>query len=893
MYYEVSAITGLPSLIDVVLSLLPKHEEGFWVTNGLSPAWNFEIELFDPIHGMIVIKPPASYIFAAPAFTRTSNIYQLSTTRLRFSGASHTRLAHQIGVYHIIRIIYGNIVKSNELRGTIRTTIAKRLVSEWPHALFPLGINDLNNPDKALNIALKKIENRFGLTFDELYSSVMEKIGMELIGIAGLLHDIGHGGWGHILDALNGIVFKILSNVADIITMPLARTLLEIQKLDITSAIYVLSHSEQLRTSIKEGFNSFLIDNIKNPDLKDILDRMNNRGAFSDVISTIITEDLSITAINGRLHSIAVSWLNVGEFRGGKNFDNEALLKYLLFAIIAEFLYVISMLGIQLLDDKTVTEESYSGVHGKDVETAVYGFNVDRLDWVPRDTYNLGLCNIGQEGKLCVQRNNLRKNMRYLYDPLKGQNPLFTIETKRFGAGRNGLIYILRNNGNEKVREIYDLLGELRTTLYDKYHDRLKSVYDSILIRAGYSSFMIVYNSALKKLSKDVSTRVAISFLLNNDEEFISESKAILRATEGEPRIHGAAALAAETNPGSLLGGAVSNDLINSVTKYFETGSKLDFIVSEFNNIYRGYSQKCGQACKYIVKTNYFLASSSQTFRDLLDQGYVLVHSTPIDENIEKYHPIRIGRLDMYPNKLILIKSITMADLEKRIQQLENENHASDIISNNLVKLKEAYSGGQHVCVEGREIKEKDEIIKQLAKTFSNLVDALEISFIEFLSNLIIKKTIPRLSELSPQQKKLNNDGKCSELNNLSYVYVNYVHYLFKDLSRVVDASSEGMLNNKINEKYKRIPLFFLFIVIDTDKEPIGNKEKLQDLMEKLHRCGLNKIIEIVANIAAIVVNARIGQELFIHCIRSHPKSRDEIKKGWDEAEKEKIFDNL
>ena len=113
-------------------------------------------EVFDEVHGYIKLTPLALAFCDTPEFQRLAFIKQLGSSSFVFPSADHTRKAHSFGCYHLSR------------------TMAEHLRAKYPHIV--------NNRD------------------------------IELIGIAGLLHDIGHGPFSHVFDNLLSSVPGVLSH---------------------------------------------------------------------------------------------------------------------------------------------------------------------------------------------------------------------------------------------------------------------------------------------------------------------------------------------------------------------------------------------------------------------------------------------------------------------------------------------------------------------------------------------------------------------------------------------------------------------------------------------------------------------------------------------------------
>jgi len=117
----------------------------------------------DNVWGNIDLDDLAKDIIDTPEFQRLDKIHQLSFSYYVYRGAKHTRFEHSIGVYHITKRIFNEVL--------------------YNHAR--LGIN----------FPKKDISKSFGTEDSEIIQVIKE-----IVSIAGLLHDITHIPFGHSLE---------------------------------------------------------------------------------------------------------------------------------------------------------------------------------------------------------------------------------------------------------------------------------------------------------------------------------------------------------------------------------------------------------------------------------------------------------------------------------------------------------------------------------------------------------------------------------------------------------------------------------------------------------------------------------------------------------------------
>ena len=105
-------------------------------------------QIYDPIHAFITITPLMQSIIDTSEFQRLRDLKQLGAVQYIYPSATHTRFEHSLGVSHLAGIMAENLMKS----------------------------------EYSLDLPLEK--SRF----------------IEIVRIAGLIHDIGHGPFSHLYD---------------------------------------------------------------------------------------------------------------------------------------------------------------------------------------------------------------------------------------------------------------------------------------------------------------------------------------------------------------------------------------------------------------------------------------------------------------------------------------------------------------------------------------------------------------------------------------------------------------------------------------------------------------------------------------------------------------------
>lgn len=132
-------------------------------------------KIFDTIHKNIKISNLACHFIDTEQFQRLRGLHQLGTCHYVYPCATHSRFEHSIGVYHLAGRLCNCIINN-----THQDDIDKYL-QKIPY--------------------LQNYFNRRSLRYKQkTVKCVMDDYIVELIKIAGLCHDIGHGPFSHVFD---------------------------------------------------------------------------------------------------------------------------------------------------------------------------------------------------------------------------------------------------------------------------------------------------------------------------------------------------------------------------------------------------------------------------------------------------------------------------------------------------------------------------------------------------------------------------------------------------------------------------------------------------------------------------------------------------------------------
>lgn len=125
-------------------------------------------EICDSIHGHIKLTKLACLIIDTPQFQRLRYLHQLGTCHYTFPNATHTRFEHSIGTYHL----------AGKVLDTIKSNSNQELITKY--------LSKIPELKKYFNEKAKQI--------------ILDPYVCELVKIAALCHDIGHGIFSHVFD---------------------------------------------------------------------------------------------------------------------------------------------------------------------------------------------------------------------------------------------------------------------------------------------------------------------------------------------------------------------------------------------------------------------------------------------------------------------------------------------------------------------------------------------------------------------------------------------------------------------------------------------------------------------------------------------------------------------
>jgi len=137
----------------------------------------------DIIHDSIELTPIAKTIVDTQIFQRLRNLHQLGVCYLIFPNANNNRFEHSIGTYHLAGLLIEKLIKNSKHREINKGLLEIKYIRHYLLKNFELDDNE------------ESIE-----FLEKLNTILIDDYLIELIKIAGLVHDIGHGPFSHLFD---------------------------------------------------------------------------------------------------------------------------------------------------------------------------------------------------------------------------------------------------------------------------------------------------------------------------------------------------------------------------------------------------------------------------------------------------------------------------------------------------------------------------------------------------------------------------------------------------------------------------------------------------------------------------------------------------------------------
>lgn len=181
----------------------------------------------DNVHGFISLSGIACRIIDTPEFQRLRHLHQLGTCFFVYPNATHTRFEHSLGTYHL----------ANRMLMAIRKNIDPVKLNEWLDQV----------------IELKEYCKR---TYGDKKHHKLDDYVCELVKIAALCHDIGHGPFSHAFDDFINSVKNNYKNNKEFLHQHENRSLIIFRR--------IIRNDKVLKTIITESDIEF-IESIINP----------------------------------------------------------------------------------------------------------------------------------------------------------------------------------------------------------------------------------------------------------------------------------------------------------------------------------------------------------------------------------------------------------------------------------------------------------------------------------------------------------------------------------------------------------------------------------------------------------------------------------------------------
>jgi HD superfamily phosphohydrolase len=195
-------------------------------------------EIIDLVHGTIKLSDIATKIIDTPYFQRLRYIKQLGVCYLVYPNAIHTRFEHSIGTYYLAGRLLNSIKKNSD------------------------------NISLSHDLVIPELDNYYMRTYRDRVHIKLDDYVCELIKIAALCHDIGHGPFSHMFDDI------FINNYKKIHSKHEVRSGLILE--------YIINSDEHLSNIIKDPEITFM---------KNLIDPQKHHTSFIyQIVSNIVTQ---------------------------------------------------------------------------------------------------------------------------------------------------------------------------------------------------------------------------------------------------------------------------------------------------------------------------------------------------------------------------------------------------------------------------------------------------------------------------------------------------------------------------------------------------------------------------------------------------------------------------
>lgn len=149
----------------------------------------------DVIHNSIYTTRLANAIIDNKIFQRLRNLHQLGLCYMVFPNANNTRFEHSLGTYHLAGCLVNSLISNSEIKEINKSLLEIDYIKNYLLKKFNLETNE-----ESTNFLL----NNKTCLLDDFIT--------ELIKLAGLCHDIGHGPFSHMFDEWLQSISELESN---------------------------------------------------------------------------------------------------------------------------------------------------------------------------------------------------------------------------------------------------------------------------------------------------------------------------------------------------------------------------------------------------------------------------------------------------------------------------------------------------------------------------------------------------------------------------------------------------------------------------------------------------------------------------------------------------------